>query len=42
MVFDRIFLEREFHLMPANNIESYFKEQSQKIIIEWKIVVMCC
>ena len=23
-------------------IESYFKQQPRKIIIKWKIVVMCC
>ena len=28
--------------MPAHNIESYFKQQLQNIIIKWKIVVMCC
>ena len=42
MYFDRIFLEREFHLTPAPSIGSYFKQQWQKIIIKWKIVVMCC
>ena len=34
-------LERKFHLIQAHSIESYFKQQSQKVIIKWKIVVMC-
>ena len=38
MLLDRIFLERKSRLMPAHNIKSYFKQQSQKIIIKWKIV----
>ena len=36
-----LFLDRKFHLIPAHNIESYCKQQLQKIIITEEIVDMC-
>ena len=39
--YGRKFLERKFYLIQAHGIKSCFKQQSQKIIINWKIVIMC-